>query len=133
VKLKRDETLDIVYRNRLLLEAAYPGLIVMNLESIFPYFKDKLAEIYPQAIVEKLDILHQKIVQLIQDIPKALGESLNEQYDKKVLQKMQQLRQAIDNIFIALKARLAGLKSELYIGLDDVGDAFERLINALPV
>jgi hypothetical protein len=116
-----------------LLEAAYPGEIVMNLEAIFPYFKDKLGEIYPEAIVEKLDILHQNILQLIKDIPQALGESLDEQYDKKVLQKTQQLRQSIDNIFKALRGRLAGLKSELDIGLDDVSDAFERLINALPV
>ncbi|MEH2168016.1 MAG: hypothetical protein V7K41_15330 [Nostoc sp.] len=124
---------DILYLNRLLLEAAYPGTIVMNLEAIFPYFKDKLAEIYPEAVVEKLDILHQKILQLITDIPQALGDSLNEQYDKKVLQKTQKLRASIDNIFKALRARLAGLKSELDIGLEDVGDAFDRLINALPV
>jgi phage-related protein len=126
-------TEELLYRNRLLLEAAYPGEIVMNLEAIFPYFKDKLGEIYPEAIVEKLDILHQNILQLIKDIPQALGESLDEQYDKKVLQKTQQLRQSIDNIFKALRGRLAGLKSELDIGLDDVSDAFERLINALPV
>ncbi|MEH2291331.1 hypothetical protein [Nostoc sp.] len=124
---------NMFYLNRLLLEVAYPGTIIMNLEAIFPYFKDKLAEIYPEAVVKDLDIFHQKILQLITDIPKALGDSLNEQYDKKVLQKTQKLRASIDNIFKALMARLTGLKSELDIGLEDVGDAFDRLINALPV
>jgi phage-related protein len=134
--IQKRETLesgDMLYLNRLLLEATYPGEIVMNLEAIFPYFQEKLADIYPDTVVKNLDILHQKIVQLITDIPHALGDSLNEQYDKKVLQKTQKLRDSIDNIFKALRARLYGLKSELDIGLDDVGDAFDRLINALPV
>jgi hypothetical protein len=127
------DTPDIIYLNRLLLEAAYPGEIVMNLESIFPYFKDKLAEIYPRIVVDKLDILHRKILQVIDGIPQVLEAALNKQYDAKVLKKTQQLRASIDNIFKALRQRLAGLKSELDIGLEDVSDAFDRLINALPV
>ena len=103
----------------------------MNIESIFPYLKEKLAEIYPDEVVKKLDELHQKIIQLLRDIPQAIGEALDEKYQEKIVAKTEELRKQIDNLFKALRAKLEALKSELDIGLEDVGDAFDRLINAI--
>ncbi|NEO75993.1 hypothetical protein [Moorena sp. SIO4G3] len=125
---------DLVHFNRLLLEASYTqDLIVMNMESIFPYLKDKLKEIYPQTIVDELDQLHGNIIQLLRDIPQAVGDALDSQYQEKVVQKTEKLREAIKNLFEALGQRLEQLKSELDIGLEDVADSFDRLLNALPV
>ncbi|NEO07895.1 hypothetical protein [Moorena sp. SIO3I8] len=125
---------DLVHFNRLLIEASYTqDLIVMNMESIFPYLKDKLKEIYPQNIVDELDQLHGNIIQLLRDIPQAVGDALDSQYQQKVVQKTEKLRGAINKLFLALRQRLEQLKSELDIGLEDVADSFDRLLNALPV
>ncbi|NER02062.1 MAG: hypothetical protein F6K17_05145, partial [Okeania sp. SIO3C4] len=135
-KTDRNES-EIIFFNRLLLEAYYntpnSRIIKMNIESIFPYLKQKLAEIYPQEVVNKLDELHQKIIQLLRDIPTAIGEALDQTYKEKIVAKTEELRKQINNLFKALRAKLEALKSELDIGLEDVGDAFDRLINAIPV
>ncbi len=132
----KDES-EIIFFNRLLLEAHYntskERIIQMNIESIFPYLKEKLAEIYPDEVVKKLDELHQNIIQLLRDIPKAIGEALDEKYKEKIVQKTQALREQINNLFKTLREKLEALKSELNIGLEDVGDSFDRLINAIPV
>jgi hypothetical protein len=124
---------ELIHLNRLLLEAAYPQEIVMNVESIYPYIKTKLGEIYPTTLILELDNLHGKIIQLISDIPKALGSALDKQYQDKVVTKVEQLKASINQIFEALLKRLKGLESELDIGLEDVSDAFNRLLTAIPV
>ncbi|MEM7713198.1 MAG: hypothetical protein AAF349_06390, partial [Cyanobacteria bacterium P01_A01_bin.68] len=138
-KNNKTET-EIIFFNRLLLEAAYNSdkspqerIIVMNIESIFPYLQAKLAEIYPQEVVDRLDELHQNIIQLLRDIPQAIGKVLDNQYQDKVVDKTESLRQEVYNLFKALRDKLEALKSELDIGLEDVADSFERLLNAIPV
>ncbi len=123
---------NIVHFNRVLIESNYTGELVMNVESIFPYLQQQLAEIYPQNIVDELDKLHAKIIQLFHDILGAVASSLDGQY-QKVVKKTEALREAINKLFKDLRARLEQLKSELNIGLEDVEEAFDRLLNALPV
>jgi hypothetical protein len=123
---------NIVHFNRVLIESNYTGELVMNVESIFPYIQQQLAEIYPQKIVDELDKLHAKIIQLFHDILGAVASSLDGQY-QKVVKKTEALREAINKLFKDLRARLEQLKSELNIGLEDVEEAFDRLLNALPV
>jgi hypothetical protein len=130
-KPQRDE-LETIRLNRLLLETAYPQEIILSLQSIYPFFLGKLKDIYPTEIVKQLDQLHANIVKLILDIPKALEGALNDEY-QKVLAAYQEISQKIDRIFKALIERLYGLKSELGIGLEDVSDAYERLLVAIPV
>lgn len=124
---------NIVHFNRVLIESTYSGELVMNVESIFPYFQNQLAEIYPQKIVDELDKLHAKIIQLFNDLLGAAASALDGQYQAKVVKKTQALREAIKNLFKGLRDRLEQLKSELDIGLEDVEEAFNRLLNALPV
>ncbi|MCT7948257.1 hypothetical protein NG798_00425 [Ancylothrix sp. C2] len=124
---------NIVHFNRVLVESIYSGELIMNVESIFPYLQNKLAEIYPQKIVDELDKLHERIVQLIQDMLKAVASALDGQYQKKIVKKSEALRQAIKNLFQGLKNRLKQIQAELDIGLEDVADAFDRLLNAIPV
>lgn len=139
LKQKNNKTeAEIIFFNRLLLEAIYnknseERIIVMNIESIFPYLKEKLAEIYPQELVEKLDELHQNIIELLRNIPQAIGEALDQQYQEKIVNKTEALRQEVYKLFQALREKLEALKSELDIGLEDVADSFDRLINAIPV
>ncbi|MEK0183823.1 hypothetical protein, partial [Microcoleus anatoxicus] len=123
---------NIVHFNRVLIESNYTGELVMNVESIFPYLQQQLAEIYPQNIVDELDKLHAKIIQLFHDLLGAVASSLDGQY-QKVVKKTEALREAINKLFKDLRARLEQLKSELNIGLEDVEEAFDRLLNALPV
>lgn len=123
---------NIVHFNRVLIESNYAGELVMNVESIFPYIQQQLAEIYPQNIVDELDRLHAKIIQLFHDLLGAVASSLDGQY-QKVVKKTEALREAINKLFKDLRARLEQLKSELNIGLEDVEEAFDRLLNALPV
>jgi phage-related protein len=130
-KPQRDE-LETIRLNRLLLETAYPQEIILSLQSIYPFFLGKLKDIYPTEIVKQLDQLHANIVKLILDIPKALEGALNDEY-QKVVAAYQEISQKIDRIFKALIERLYGLKSELGIGLEDVSDAYERLLVAIPV
>ena len=130
-KPQRDE-LETIRLNRLLLETAYPQEIILSLQSIYPFFLGKLKDIYPTEIVKKLDQLHANIVKLILDIPKALEGALNDEY-QKVVAAYQEIRQKIDRIFKALIERLYGLESELGIGLEDVSDAYRRLLVAIPV
>lgn len=138
-KNNKTET-EMIFFNRLLLEAAYNSvrnpeerIIVMNIESIFPYLQGKLAEIYPQEVVDKLDELHQNVIQTLRDIPQAIETVLDEQYQEKIVGKTEDLRQEVYNLFKALREKLQALKSELDIGLEDVADSFERLLNAIPV
>ena len=130
-KPQRSE-LETIRLNRLLLETAYPQEIILSLQSIYPFFLGKLKEIYPTEIVKKLDQLHANIVKLILDIPKALEDALNDEY-QKVVAAYQEIRQKIDRIFKALIERLYGLESELGIGLEDVSDAYRSLLVAIPV
>ena len=130
-KPQRSE-LETIRLNRLLLETAYPQEIILSLQSIYPFFLGKLKDIYPTEIVKKLDQLHANIVKLILDIPKALEGALNDEY-QKVVAAYQEIRQKIDRIFKALIERLYGLESELGIGLEDVSDAYRRLLVAIPV
>jgi phage-related protein len=129
-KPQRSE-LETIRLNRLLLETAYPE-IILSLQSIYPFFLGKLKDIYPTEIVKKLDQLHANIVKLILDIPKALEGALNDEY-QKVVAAYQEIRQKIDRIFKALIERLYGLESELGIGLEDVSDAYRSLLVAIPV
>lgn len=135
---KIDEEEKTILLNRLLLETHYnktaeDRIIVMNIESIFPYLKEKLKEIYPQEVVNKLDESHQAIIQLLKDIPEAIGNALNQKYQEKIVTKTEELRQKIDDLFRELRVKLEQLKSELDLGLEDIGDSFDRLINAIPV
>jgi hypothetical protein len=130
-KPQRSE-LETIRLNRLLLETAYPQEIILSLQSIYPFFLGKLKDIYPTEIVKQLDQLHANIVKLILDIPKALEGALNDEY-QKVVAAYQEIRQKIDRIFKALIERLYGLESELGIGLEDVSDAYRRLLVAIPV
>lgn len=130
-KPQRSE-LETIRLNRLLLETAHPQEIILSLQSIYPFFLGKLKDIYPTEIVKKLDQLHANIVKLILDIPKALEGALNDEY-QKVVAAYQEIRQKIDRIFKALIERLYGLESELGIGLEDVSDAYRRLLVAIPV
>lgn len=130
-KPQRSE-LETIRLNRLLLETAYPQEIILSLQSIYPFFLGKLKDIYPTEIVKKLDQLHANIVKLILDIPKALEDALNDEY-QKVVAAYQEIRQKIDRIFKALIERLYGLESELGIGLEDVSDAYRSLLVAIPV
>ncbi|MEM1167563.1 MAG: hypothetical protein AAGJ08_00335 [Cyanobacteria bacterium P01_H01_bin.35] len=127
----------IIFFNRLLLEGYYntseESIIKMNIESIFPYVKEKLAEIYPDKAVKNLDESHQEIIQLLRNIPQAIGKALDEKYNEKIVQKTEALWEQIKNLFKALRKKLEALKSELNIGLEDVGDSFDRLLNAIPV
>jgi hypothetical protein len=118
--------------NRLLLEAAYPKAIPMSMQSIYPFFLEKLRSLYPTEIVKKLDDLHTNIKQIIRDFPKALEGALNAEY-QKVVNAYQKIRALIDKIFAALIERLRGLQSELGIGLEDVSDAYNKLLVALPL
>ncbi|NEQ16753.1 MAG: hypothetical protein F6K44_24505, partial [Moorea sp. SIO3E2] len=67
------------------------------------------------------------------DIPEAVGDALDSQYQQEVVKKTKDLREAINKLFAELRQRLEALKSELDIGLEDVADSFDRLLNALPV
>jgi hypothetical protein len=118
--------------NRLLLEAAYPDEIPMSVQSIFPFFVDQLRSLYPTELVKQLDAVHANIVQVIRDFPKALEGALNAEY-QKVVKVYQAIRALIDKIFKALIDRLRGLQSELGIGLEDISDAYGRLLVAIPV
>lgn len=118
--------------NRLLLEAAYPEEIPMSVQSIYPFFLDQLQSLYPTKVVKELDVLHAKIVQVLRDFPKALEDALNYEY-QKVVTVYKKIRAWIDKIFKALIDRLRGLQSELGIGLEDISDAYNRLLVALPV
>jgi hypothetical protein len=118
--------------NRLLLEAAYPEEIPMSVQSIYPFFLDQLRSLYPTEVVKELDILHAKIVQVLRDFPKALEVALNAEY-QKVVTVYNKIRAWIHKIFKALIDRLRGLQSELGIGLEDISDAYNRLLVALPV
>lgn len=122
----------VVRLNRLLLEAVYANEIMLSVQSIYPLFLQKLGELYPTQVVAQLDQLHAKIVKLIQDIPQLLELALNEAY-QRVVAVYQTIRERIDRIFQALIARLYGLESELGIGLEDISDAYNRLLVALPV
>ncbi|MDF0551810.1 hypothetical protein [Kamptonema sp. UHCC 0994] len=124
---------NIVHFNRVLIESNYSGELVMNVESIFPYLQSQLAQIYPQKIVDELDKLHANLVKLLNDILSAVGSALDGQYQEKIVKKTQALRDAVNNLFKGLKARLKQLQSELDIGLEDVAEAFDRLLNAIPV
>jgi hypothetical protein len=124
---------NIVHFNRVLIESAYEGELVMNVESIFPYLQNQLAQIYPQKIVDELDALHANIIQLINDLLAAVASALDGQYQEKIVKKTQALRDAVNDLFKGLRTRLEHLKSELDIGLGDVAEAFDRLLNALPV
>jgi hypothetical protein len=118
--------------NRLLLEAAYPKAIPMSMQSIYPFFLEKLRSLYPTEIVEKLDDLHTNIKQIIQNFPKALAGALNDEY-QKVVNVCEAIQALINKIFLALIERLRGLQSELGIGLEDVSDAYNKLLVALPL
>lgn len=118
--------------NRLLLESAYPEAIPKSMQSIYPFFLETLRSLYPTEIVQELDKLHANIVQIIRDFPKALEGALNAEY-QKVVNAYQKIRALIDKIFAALIERLRGLQSELGIGLEDVSDAYNKLLVALPL
>ncbi|MEG3839834.1 hypothetical protein [Microcoleus sp. herbarium14] len=124
---------NIVHFNRVLIESTYSGEFVMNVESIFPYLKKQLAEIYPQTIVDKLDKLHARIIQVVYDLLAAVASSLDGQYQKKVVEKTEAIREAVNNLFKGMRAQLEQLESEVDIGLEDVAEAFDRLLNAIPV
>ncbi len=118
--------------NRLLLEAVYPQEITLSLQSIYPLFLEKLDQLYPTEVIKSLDTLHARIIQLIQDFPRALESALNEEF-KKVKAAYKVIQDQLDKIFRALIARLRALQSELGIGLEDVSDAYNRLLVALPL
>lgn len=124
---------NIVHFNRVLIESTYKGELVMNVESIFPYLQNQLAQIYPQKIVDELDALHANIIKLINDLLAAVASDLDGQYQEKIVKKTQALRDALNDLFKGLRTRLKQLESELDIGLEDVAEAFDRLLNALPV
>ncbi|HEY9858159.1 MAG TPA: hypothetical protein V6D16_01550, partial [Candidatus Obscuribacterales bacterium] len=130
---QRDRPLtDTIRLNRLLLEAIYPKELTLSLQSLYPFFLDKLRGLYPDDLVKTLDELHAKVVQVIRDFPKALEAALNAEY-QKVVKLYERIKAQIDKIFAALIAQLRTLQSQLKIGLEDVGDAFGRLLIALPV
>lgn len=123
---------EVIRLNRLLLEAVYTEAITKSLQSIFPYFKEKLAEIYPTELVKTLDDIHAKIINDIKGFPDVLKTTLNGEYQKVEIA-YQAIRDRINKIFQALLARLRALQSELGIGIEDISDAYNRLLNALPV
>jgi hypothetical protein len=118
--------------NRLLLETAYPEEIPMSVQSIYSSFLDQLRSLYPTKVVKKLDVLHAKIVQAIRDFSKALEDALDSEY-QKIVNVYEVIKASIDRIFKALIDQLRGLQSELGIGLEDISDAYNRLLVALPI
>lgn len=131
-KLPRLEDNQWVRLNRLLLEAVYPDGLTLSVQSLFDFFLNKLSSLYPDALVQDLDNLYQDIVDVIRSLPSVIANALNAEY-QKVLVVRDRIQDAIRKIFAALIARLRGLQGELTIGLEDVSDAYNRLLVALPL
>ncbi|HEY9734628.1 MAG TPA: hypothetical protein V6D06_00045 [Trichocoleus sp.] len=131
-KLPRLEGNQGVRLNRLLLEAIYPDSLTLSVQSLFDFLRSKLKSLYPEALVQDLDALYEGIIEVIRSLPTVIARALNAEY-QKVLAVRDLIQAAIREIFAALIARLRGLQGELTIGLEDVSDAYNRLLVALPL
>lgn len=124
---------DQVRFNRLLLETYYRDAIVLSLQSLFPYFQETLRKLYPEDLVREIDGVFEQILTAIRDLPKALADALNAEYQKVLAVFERVIENPIDRLFDELIRRLRGLQSELGIGLEDISDAYNRLLLAVPV
>ncbi|MDZ8263310.1 hypothetical protein [Nostoc sp. ChiQUE01b] len=124
---------ELIRLNRLVLETLFPEYISRSLQSVFPYLKSQLQRLYPQAIIDELDKTHATLIETLQGIPKAIGGALDKKYEELVKLYETAIQDKIRQIFRELLKKLYSLQGELDLGLDDLGDAFNNLIAAVPV
>jgi len=117
--------------NRLLLEFTYGQEIIKSLQSIYPFLVESLIKIYPEEIVQDLDEIHGSVVKSISNLSQALGNTLDEEYEK-ILEIYDFINQQIAKIFAGILSQLDTLKVQMGNGLDDTSIAFNRLLAALP-
>ncbi|MBW4443403.1 MAG: hypothetical protein KME10_19660 [Plectolyngbya sp. WJT66-NPBG17] len=129
-RLKEEE---LVRLNRLLLEAVYGSEITLSLQSVFPKLIRMLHDLYPKETIQKLDEFHATIITNLEEIPQAIGKALYTTYQKLIKVHRENIKEPIQKAFRALQAKLYALQGQLYIGLDDVGDAFNHLLSVIPV
>lgn len=124
---------EIIRLNRLVLETIFPEYISRSLQSVFPYLKSKLQQLYPQALIDEIDKIHATLIETLQGLPKAIGGALDNKYDELVKLYKTAIQDKIRQIFRELLKKIYSLQGELELGLDDLGDAFNNLIAAVPV
>jgi hypothetical protein len=116
--------------NRLILEAMYPDAINMSIQSMHPFIVEQISRLYPEELVQGLDVTYLNIVDNVKAMPeKLIQKPLDEKY--KELKKMFFENFDIEGVFKVLQVKLDGMDEDLELGLDRISFAFNHMINTL--
>ena len=120
----------ILRYNRLCLETVFSQEISMGIQSVFPFFLHQLRKLYPKALEEQLGKIYQSILDVISSFPTVVAKAVQALYDQ-VKEAYQPISELKDRFFKMLLSQLYRLQTELEMGLDDLGEDYNQLLNVM--
>jgi hypothetical protein len=116
--------------NRCILEAMYPELFKMSLQSLHPFIVQQIDQIYPETLIAQLDVVYLGVVEKIKQIPKEyIQKNLDALYRKVKDEFMKTFD--LEGIFRVLQVKLDGMDEDLATGLDRISYEYNQLINKI--
>lgn len=116
--------------NRLIFEAFYSDDIKMSIQSLHPFVVEQIANLYPEATVQRLDDIYKSIVEGVKQLPqKLIQEPLDNKY--KEVKDMFLEKFDIASIFAVLQVQLGNMDEELEEGLDRLSFSYNHLLQTM--
>jgi len=113
--------------NRLILEAGYLDDIKMSLQSLHPYIREQISQLYPEKTVIELDKTYQEILDKVKQLPDQMVRApLDEEFQK--IKATLKENFDIASVFKMLNIKLDEMDDDLSEGLTRLSAAYRELL-----
>jgi uncharacterized protein YoxC len=113
--------------NRLILEAGYLDDIKMSLQSLHPYIREQISQLYPEQTVRELDNTYQGILDKVKQLPdQMIRAPLDEEFQK--IKATLKENFDIASVFNDLNIKLNDMDEDLSEGLTRLSAAYRQLL-----